>query len=90
MVVGGELMQRADAQTEVCGIPVTSLLSCLPSVKQPNPAPPSAQCCATLKQAEADEKCLCSYASSPLLPKYGIDKGLFLALPAKCGLPNCP
>ncbi|CAO2826489.1 unnamed protein product [Amaranthus hypochondriacus] len=90
MIVIFALVQNVHGEGEViCGIPVTSLLPCLPSVKLPNPTPPSAICCGALKQA--DEKCLCGYATSPLLrKKYGINKALFLALPGKCGLPNCP
>ncbi|KNA05452.1 hypothetical protein SOVF_190260 [Spinacia oleracea] len=91
MVVSG-LMQEAHGQPgTVCGITITSLLPCLTSVRQPNPTPPSPDCCGVLKPISQDtEKCLCSYADSPLLRKYGIDKDLFLALPAKCGLPDCP
>ncbi|KAL2935662.1 putative lipid-transfer protein DIR1 [Bienertia sinuspersici] len=73
---------------EVCGAPVQGLLTCLPSVQPPNPTPPTPDCCAAIKKG--DENCLCAYKDSPQLPKYGIDKALFLALPTKCGLPPCP
>uniref|UniRef100_A0A803MFW0 Bifunctional inhibitor/plant lipid transfer protein/seed storage helical domain-containing protein n=1 Tax=Chenopodium quinoa TaxID=63459 RepID=A0A803MFW0_CHEQI len=86
MVVIGP-MQGAHGQV-VCGIEVTTLLPCLPSVKQPNPPAPGPDCCNPLKLA--DLKCLCAFADNPQLPIFGIDKGLFLALPGKCGLPNCP
>uniref|UniRef100_A0A803L8D6 Bifunctional inhibitor/plant lipid transfer protein/seed storage helical domain-containing protein n=1 Tax=Chenopodium quinoa TaxID=63459 RepID=A0A803L8D6_CHEQI len=91
VVVIGLAQQAHGKPTKVCGVPVSSLSLCLPSVKQPNPPSPSPQCCDVLKPIAQDtEKCLCSYATSPLLGRFGIDKGLFLALPKKCGLPDCP
>ncbi|KAL9239638.1 hypothetical protein vseg_013941 [Gypsophila vaccaria] len=78
--------ERVEAQ-EVCGKSASVLLPCLPSVRQPNPPSPSPQCCDGLKSM--DIKCLCGYVSSPLLPVYGIDKDLVLALPDKCGIQGC-
>ncbi|KAK9747839.1 hypothetical protein RND81_02G018000 [Saponaria officinalis] len=80
------MAQRAEAQ-DVCGKPASVLLPCLASVRQPNPPSPSPQCCDGLKTM--DVQCLCGYVSSPLLPVYGIDKNLALALPGKCGIQGC-
>ena len=81
-------MNWAHGQIVICGIQAQAFMPCLPALKQPSPSPPTPQCCGVVKQG--DEKCLCSYATSPLLPAYGIDPTLFLALFGKCGLPSCP
>ncbi|KAL2935660.1 putative lipid-transfer protein DIR1 [Bienertia sinuspersici] len=88
LMIVGELIQEANGQTVICGIPAVNFAPCLPSLMPPNPQPPSTVCCVTIKGG--DEKCLCSFSNSPLLPRYGIDKALFLAIFGKCGLPSCP
>ncbi|KMT10076.1 hypothetical protein BVRB_5g118390 [Beta vulgaris subsp. vulgaris] len=88
IMVVSEVMQGANGQTEICGIPAVKFAPCLPALRPPSPQPPIKECCDAIKSG--DEKCLCSFSSSPLLPRYGIDKGLFLAIFGKCGLPSCP
>ncbi|CAO2826490.1 unnamed protein product [Amaranthus hypochondriacus] len=88
VVVAAELLQGTNAQLVICGKPAVNFAPCLPSLRGPNPQPPSPVCCSTIKGC--DQKCLCSFISSPLLPRYGIDKALFLAIFGKCGLPSCP
>uniref|UniRef100_A0A803MFW2 Bifunctional inhibitor/plant lipid transfer protein/seed storage helical domain-containing protein n=1 Tax=Chenopodium quinoa TaxID=63459 RepID=A0A803MFW2_CHEQI len=76
IMVIGELMEGVNGQ-EICGKNASVFLPCLPSLKEPNPKPPTKECCGTIKSC--DLKCLCDFGrSSPLLPRYGIDKNLFL------------
>ncbi|CAO2818991.1 unnamed protein product [Amaranthus hypochondriacus] len=81
-----ELMHGANGQI-ICGIPAIRFAPCLPSLRGPNPLPPSPICCNTIRSG--NQKCLCSFVNSPLLPRYGISKALFLAIFPKCGLPSC-
>ncbi|XAR60896.1 hypothetical protein NMG60_11034437 [Bertholletia excelsa] len=68
----------------LCDISEDGLLACKPSVTQPSPADPSAECCQALYGANMT--CLCGYKNSLVLPALGIDPALALALPAKCNL----
>ncbi|KAL2935762.1 putative lipid-transfer protein DIR1 [Bienertia sinuspersici] len=91
VMMDGVVMQgsRGDAY-QACGISIPELVvNCILSVlpPPPPPRPPTVACCNTVKKS--DLKCLCKIASSPLLPSFGIDRELFLALFGKCGLPSC-
>ncbi|KAL8531103.1 hypothetical protein ACS0TY_007930 [Phlomoides rotata] len=81
-VVGGA------TAVSVCNVTEDGLRACKPSVTQPNPVPPTPECCNAI--SGADMKCLCSYKNSFVLPSLGIDPDLALALPAKCNLPPAP
>ncbi|KAG8388865.1 hypothetical protein BUALT_Bualt02G0169500 [Buddleja alternifolia] len=70
----------------LCNVTEDGLTACRPSVTQPNPVAPSPECCDAV--SGADFKCLCSYKNSFMLPSFGIDPDLALALPAKCNLPS--
>ncbi|WCJ37239.1 Bifunctional inhibitor/lipid-transfer protein/seed storage 2S albumin superfamily protein [Euphorbia peplus] len=70
----------------LCGMNDEGIEACKPSVTTPDPVdPPSRECCHSLRSA--DFKCLCAYKDSILLPSFGIDIDLALALPPKCRLP---
>nr|XP_043637353.1 putative lipid-transfer protein DIR1 [Erigeron canadensis] len=73
---------------EICNMTEDGLVSCKPSVTNPNPAKPTPECCKAV--SGADLKCLCSYKNSVMLPSLGIDPGLAIALPEKCNLPPPP
>ncbi|XVE72669.1 hypothetical protein DITRI_Ditri11bG0057200 [Diplodiscus trichospermus] len=90
MMIMVALMVEGSRAVNLCDMNDEGLQACKPSVTQPNPVDPSAQCCEALKGA--DLNCLCSYKNSMLLPTFGIDPTLALALPPKCKLqlpPNC-
>ncbi|QCE05669.1 hypothetical protein DEO72_LG9g674 [Vigna unguiculata] len=67
---------------DLCGVPSSDLMKCLPAVTPPSPSEPSKDCCSVINIV--DLKCLCGFKSSPLLPALGIDPKLALELPAKC------
>ncbi|KAM5562936.1 hypothetical protein ABKV19_017896 [Rosa sericea] len=67
-----------------CNMSDDGLTACKPSVTEPNPSDPTAECCKDLSGADLD--CLCSYKTSPVLPTLGISPKLAMGLPAKCGL----
>ncbi|XP_057964139.1 putative lipid-transfer protein DIR1 [Malania oleifera] len=69
---------------EVCNVSEQGLLSCKPAVTQPNPQPPTHQCCQALSGANLT--CLCQYKNSFILPSLGINPALALALPARCNI----
>lgn len=79
IVVVSGLMQEAHGELDICRMPISSFIPCMPSVVQPNPPAPAPKCCETIKQI--DEKCLCAYVRDPLMPSYGMDKTLLLSLP---------
>lgn len=81
------LVAISNAQT-LCKVSVSGLMTCKAAVTPPNPAPPSANCCSVL--SNADLRCLCSYKNSNLLPSLGIDPNLAVQLPEKCKLPHAP
>ncbi|MQM04215.1 hypothetical protein Taro_037008 [Colocasia esculenta] len=68
---------------EICNMKESELRECEPAVWGPRPPSPTTTCCAGL--GKGDLPCLCSYVDS-LLPALGVDRGLALQLPAKCGL----
>ncbi|XP_028769702.1 putative lipid-transfer protein DIR1 [Neltuma alba] len=68
----------------LCNMNDEGIEACKPSVIEPNPVDPSAECCKAI--SGADLQCLCSYKNSPELPLFGIDPNLALSLPAKCNL----
>lgn len=81
-VVGG-----AKSMT-ICSMDSTQLAQCLPAIRGPSPSPPTKECCAVIQKA--DMHCLCSYKHA--LPNFGVNPGLAMALPKKCGLnppPEC-
>ncbi|GAB4830327.1 hypothetical protein Ancab_019965 [Ancistrocladus abbreviatus] len=82
------IAEIANGDESVCGVGVSGLMTCKPAVTEPNPAPPTEECCAAI--SKADLKCLCQFKTSPLLPSLGIDPQLALDLPVKCGLPHPP
>ncbi|CAN8258841.1 unnamed protein product [Cochlearia groenlandica] len=75
---------------ETCGMSISDLYSCKPYVQTNNPLTtaidPKGPCCTAL--SKADFECLCKESTkiNPFLS--GIDFGLALKLPEKCGLPN--
>ncbi|KAM7264773.1 hypothetical protein ACFE04_002456 [Oxalis oulophora] len=89
------LMSRNDIlgseAVSLCNINDAGVNACKPAVTQHDPpVDPSADCCKALKGA--DLTCLCSYKNSPMLPMLGIEPGLAMALPKKCGFtppPSC-
>ncbi|XP_030547759.1 putative lipid-transfer protein DIR1 [Rhodamnia argentea] len=83
VVVAVALAGGSEAIT-LCKMSDDQLTACKPAVTKPDPAEPTPECCAAL--SAADLGCLCSYKNSAVLPALGIDPGLAMGLPAKCGL----
>ena len=73
---------------DICDMTEDGLMACKPAVTNPDPAEPSPECCKAI--SGADLKCLCSYRDSSVLPSFGIDPVLAVALPVKCNLPAPP
>ncbi|KAF8414197.1 hypothetical protein HHK36_002197 [Tetracentron sinense] len=72
----------------ICNMDTTELAQCLPAIQGRSPSPPTKGCCAVMQKA--DMHCLCTYKS--VLPTFGINPALAMALPKKCGLkppPQC-
>ncbi|KAK9684807.1 hypothetical protein RND81_10G234000 [Saponaria officinalis] len=92
IVIGALMMQEVNGQgpsgPTICGHPTERYVVCWAALKEPNPQPPTQECCNIIKSS--DQKCLCSFITSPMLPLFGIDAKLFLAIFGKCGLPSCP
>ncbi|KAK9684809.1 hypothetical protein RND81_10G234200 [Saponaria officinalis] len=89
IIIGVLMMQEVNGQGPIiCGQPAQKFEVCWAALKEPNPQPPTQECCNIIKSC--DQKCLCSFVTSPILPLFGIDTKLFLAIFGKCGLPNCP
>ncbi|KAL9227491.1 hypothetical protein vseg_003174 [Gypsophila vaccaria] len=87
-IFGALMMQGVNGQGfTICNVPVEKFMVCWPALQEPSPQPPTQECCDIIKGS--DEKCLCSYITSPLLPTFGIDPKLLLAIFGRCGLPNC-
>ncbi|XWS76005.1 hypothetical protein CRYUN_Cryun01aG0140400 [Craigia yunnanensis] len=84
MMIMVALMAEGSRAMTLCDMNDEGLEACKPSVTQPNPVDPSPECCEALKGANLT--CLCSYRNSLLLPSFGIDPELALALPPKCKL----
>ncbi|KAL4185291.1 hypothetical protein AMTRI_Chr10g5160 [Amborella trichopoda] len=75
---------------EICGMDSGELQQCLPAIRGPSPSAPNPGCCSTIRKA--DLLCLCSYRDSFLLPTFGVDPKLAMALPRECHLippPQC-
>ncbi|KAJ6834673.1 PVR3-like protein [Iris pallida] len=79
-------MAAAEQAGAICNMTSDGFDECKPSVTGPDPAEPSRGCCDAL--GAADLPCLCSYRNSVVLPSLGIDPGLAMQLPRKCGLPT--
>ncbi|XP_068640964.1 putative lipid-transfer protein DIR1 [Aristolochia californica] len=81
--------QGGEAMT-LCNMDAAQLAECLPAIRAPSPSPPSKGCCDVM--GTADLHCLCGYKDSYLLPSFGVDPKLAMALPRKCLLtppPEC-
>lgn len=85
-MIGTALVFESCTAVSLCNMDEGGILACKPSVTNPNPVDPSADCCKALSGANLT--CLCSYKNSLFLPSLGIDPHLALALPAKCNLPS--
>ncbi|KAK1316665.1 putative lipid-transfer protein DIR1 [Acorus calamus] len=75
---------------EICNMDASRLSGCLPAIRGPSPAPPTQGCCDVIRTS--DLHCLCGYKDSSLLPSFGVDPKLAMALPRKCHLnppPEC-
>lgn len=86
MISGGG---RSEAMT-LCNMDAAQLGECLPAIRGPSPTPPTKGCCDVIETA--DLHCLCGYKNSMLLPSFGVDSKLAVALPTKCLLnppPEC-
>lgn len=79
------VLRGANSMT-LCNVTEDGFTACKPSVTQPDPTPPTPECCKAV--SGADLKCLCSYRNSFMLPSLGIDPDLALGLPEKCNLPS--
>ena len=79
---------KVEAQGIICNVSQEGLLACRSAVTKPNPANPSAACCAAL--ANANLPCLCAFKNSnpTAMRLVGIDPDLATALPTKCNLPT--
>ncbi|BAU02014.1 hypothetical protein VIGAN_11141600, partial [Vigna angularis var. angularis] len=71
MVMEVLLMGAAIDTLNVCSVPSTNLLKCLPAVTPPLPSEPSKKCCSAVSLV--DLKCLYAFKSSPLLPALQIN-----------------
>ncbi|KAL5702928.1 hypothetical protein ACHQM5_028087 [Ranunculus cassubicifolius] len=72
-----------------CNLNEDDLMACKPAVTKSNtPVAPTSGCCTSL--AKANLTCLCSYKDSMMMSVYGIDSGLAMQLPVKCGLSTSP
>ncbi|KAI4372620.1 hypothetical protein MLD38_010828 [Melastoma candidum] len=72
----------------ICNVTIAGLEQCLPSVKPPNPTPPTVSCCNALQSANFP--CLCNYKDSPIIIAMGINIDLAMKLPAQCSIPGTP
>ncbi|KAF6145003.1 hypothetical protein GIB67_013354 [Kingdonia uniflora] len=86
LVVALMMMGGAQAKTYMlCNSNLYDFKPCLPSVRGPNPSPPTRACCNFVRSV--DMPCLCKYKKN--LPALG-DAELIMGLPQKCGLPAPP
>ncbi|XP_031473450.1 putative lipid-transfer protein DIR1 [Nymphaea colorata] len=84
MVVALGWLVASTAAFTICSMEAGEFYGCLPAIRGPSPSPPSSDCCNAIKRA--DLNCLCSYKDSALLPSFGVDPKLAMALPRKCNL----
>lgn len=79
------LLEGAHAAS-ICNIDSAQLNYCRRAVSGKSPTPPSKKCCGVVHRANLP--CLCNYKA--VLPSFGIDPALAMALPKKCGMKTPP
>jgi Probable lipid transfer len=67
-----------------CNVDDKAIEACLPAVKGSQPPPPTHACCSYVKIA--DQRCLCQYQHSYLIPAFGVNIDQVKKLPEKCGI----
>lgn len=73
---------RGAINSTICNVDSTELAQCLPTISGKSPPPPTKGCCKVVRRV--DMKCLCNYKS--VLPSFGANPKLAMALPKKCGM----